>query len=221
VVPSFAVERTQKFLFMIKELMEQKEIPRIPVYADSPMGIHAVKIFLNHSEEFTPETKDLIARHGSPLTWPGFHFASTVPESKEINASHFPTIIVSSNGMCMGGRIQHHLIQRLPDPRNLILFIGYQAVGTRGRQIKDGAPQVKIFGEIVQVRAQIESLEQFSDHADIDELIEWLRSFKKTPLNTHIVHGEPDSAEALREEIEKQLGWEVDTAHYMEKAEIP
>ena len=220
VVPAFAVERTQKFLFLLKELMEANRIPRIPVYADSPMGIHAVQIFLKHSEEFSQETREMIARHGSPLKWPGFHFASTAQESKRINESHFPSIIVSSNGMCMGGRIQHHLIQRLPDPRNLVLFIGYQAMGTRGQQIKEGAREVKIFGEIVPVRAQVAALEQFSDHADVDELLEWLHSFKKTPQSTHIVHGEPDSAEALRQEISKQLGWTVNTAHYMEKDPI-
>lgn len=220
VVPAFAVERTQKFLFLLKDLMEQKLIPRVPVYADSPMGIHAVQIFLKHSEEFSPETKELIARHGTPLQWPGFHFASTAQESKRINESHFPSIIVSSNGMCMGGRIQHHLIQRLPDPRNLIMFIGYQAVGTRGRQIKEGAHEVKIFGEIVPVRAQVAALEQFSDHADVDELLEWLRTFTKTPQSTHIVHGEPDSAEALRQTIVAQLGWQVDKAQYMQKDEI-
>ncbi len=220
VVPAFAVERTQKFLFLLKELMEQNRIPRIPVFADSPMGIHAVQIFLKHSEEFSAGTREMIARHGSPLQWPGFHFASTAQESKRINENHYPSVIVSSNGMCMGGRIQHHLIQRLPDPRNLVLFIGYQAVGTRGRQIKEGAHEVKIFGEIVPVRAQVAALEQFSDHADVDELLEWLRTFHRTPQSTHIVHGEPDSAEALRQQIVQQLHWNVDTAKYMAKAEI-
>jgi metallo-beta-lactamase family protein len=220
VVPSFAVERTQKFLFLLKELMEQNKIPRIPVYADSPMGIHAVQIFLKHVEEYSAETKALIGLYGSPLKWAGFHFAATAEESKAINGSRYPSIIVSSNGMCMGGRIQHHLIRRLPDPRNLVLFIGYQAVGTRGRQIKEGAHEVKIFGEIVPVRAQVAALEQFSDHADVDELLEWLRTFTKIPMSTHIVHGEPDSAEALRQAITTQLGWTVDTAHYMQKDEI-
>jgi metallo-beta-lactamase family protein len=220
VVPAFAVERTQKFLFMLKELMDRKQIPQIPVHADSPMGIHAVEIFLKHSEEFSSETRDLIARHGSPLHWPGFHFAATAEQSKLINGSHYPSIIVSSNGMCMGGRIQHHLIQRLPDPHNLLLFIGYQAIGTRGRQIKDGAHEVKIFGEIVPVRAQVAALEQFSDHADVDELLEWLSTFKKTPRATHIVHGEPDSAEALRQAITQHLSWNVDIARYLQKDEI-
>jgi metallo-beta-lactamase family protein len=220
VVPSFAVERTQKFLFLLKELMENHQIPKLPVFADSPMAIHAVQIFLKHAEEFTEETKQLIARFGSPLEWPGFHFASTAADSKQINQSRYPSIIVSSNGMCMGGRIQHHLMQRLPDPRNLIMFIGFQAVGTRGRQIKEGAPEVKIFGQIIPVRAQVAALEQFSDHADVDELLEWLRTFGKQPQSTHIVHGEPDSAEALRQAITQQLKWNVDVAKYMQKDEV-
>jgi metallo-beta-lactamase family protein len=220
VVPAFAVERTQKFLFLLKELMEQKQIPRVPVHADSPMGIHAVEVFLKHGEEFSDEARELIARHGSPLQWPGFHFALTTEESKRINQSRFPSVIVSSSGMCEGGRIQHHLIQRLPDPRNLVLFIGFQAVGTRGRLIKDGAREVKLFGEMVPVRAQIAALEQFSDHADVDELLEWLGSFMNTPQNTHIVHGEPDAAEALRQAIIKELEWTVDVAQYMQKVEV-
>lgn len=220
IVPSFAVERTQKFLFLIKQLMEEGKIPRVPVYADSPMAIEAVNIFLKHSEEFTDETKEMIARFGSPLSWPGFTFARTAAESKKINDSHYPCIIVSSNGMAMGGRIQHHLIQRLPNPKNLILFIGFQAVGTRGRQIKDGEKQVKIFGQIIPVRAQVAALEQFSDHADTPEMLEWLKTFKKRPEITYLVHGEPDSAQALQAAITSQLGWRVEIAQYMEKATL-
>ncbi len=174
----------------------------------------------NTAKNSAAETKALIARYGSPLQWPGFHFAATAEESKSINSSRYPSIIVSSNGMCEGGRIQHHLIQRLPDPRNMVLFVGYQAVGTRGRQIKEGAHEVKIFGQIVPVRAQVAVLEQFSDHADVDELLEWLHTFSKVPRSTHIVHGEPDSAEALRQAIATQLGWTVDTARYLQKDEI-
>jgi len=220
VVPAFAVERTQKFLFLIKEMMEEGMIPRMPVYADSPMAIHAVKIFLKHSEEFSVETKQLIKKFGSPEEWPNLHFALTPQESKKINDSKYPSIIVSANGMCTGGRIQHHLIQKLPDPRNLILFIGFQAVGTRGRQIKDGEKQVKIFGQIVPVRAQVAALEQFSDHADTPELLEWLRAFKKQPGVTHLVHGDPDASAALRESIEKELHWNVDVAQYMQRVDV-
>lgn len=219
-VPAFAVERTQKFLFMLKELMETNQIPRLPVFADSPMAINAVKIFLKHSEEFSQETKDLIAKHGSPLNWDGFNFCSTPQESKKINDSRYPCIIVSANGMCTGGRIQHHLLLRLPDPRNLILFIGYQAVGTRGRQIKDGEPQVKIFGQIIPVRAQVAAIEQFSDHADTPEMLEWMKSFTAAPKQTYLVHGEPAAAAALRLAIATTLKWNVDIAEYMQKREI-
>lgn len=220
IVPSFAVERTQKFLFLIKELMEDGQIPRVPVYADSPMAIEAVKIFLKHSEEFNDQTKQLIAKFGSPLEWPGFTFARTSAESKKINESHYPCVIVSSNGMAMGGRIQHHLLQRLPDPKNLVLFIGFQAVGTRGRQIKDGEKQVKIFGQVVPVRAQVAALEQFSDHADTPELLEWLRTFKKQPEVTYLVHGEPDSSGALKAAMESELRWDVKIAQYMQQVTV-
>ena len=139
VVPAFAVERTQKFLFMLKELMESGQMPRVPVYCDSPMAIKAVEIFLKHSEEYTPEAADLIKKYGSPLEWQGFTFALTAEQSKKINDSHFPSIIISSSGMVTGGRILHHLAQRLPDPRNLVIFIGFQAPGTRGAIIKGRA----------------------------------------------------------------------------------
>src|SRR5439155_4500414 len=173
VVPAFAVERTQKFLFMLKDLMESGQIPRVPVHADSPMAIQAVEIYLKHTDEFSEEAKQLISRYGSPLTWPDFHFDTTPEQSKKINDSRYPTIIVSSSGMVTGGRILHHLIQRLPDPRNLILFIGFQAPGTRGATIKGGVKELKIFGQMVPVRAQVAALEQFSDHADTPELLEW------------------------------------------------
>lgn len=220
IVPAFAVERTQKFLFLLKELMEAGQIPRVPVFADSPMAIEAVEIFLKHSEEFSEPTRKMIAKYGSPLSWQGFTFARTAAESKKINDSHYPCIIVSSNGMAMGGRIQHHLLQRLPDHRNLILFIGFQAVGTRGRQIKDGEQQVKIFGQVVPVRAQTAALEQFSDHADTAELLQWLRTFKKAPEVTYLVHGEPDSAKALEQAIESELHWPVEIAQYMQQVSV-
>ena len=220
VVPAFAVERTQKFLFMLKELMESGQIPRIPIFCDSPMAIKAVDIFLKHSEDYTVQAADLIKKYGSPLTWPGVTFAQTGEESKKINDSHYPSIIISSSGMATGGRIQHHLAQRLPDPKNLVLFIGFQAPGTRGFTIKSGAPEVKIFGEFVPIRAQVAALEQFSDHADPPELLEWLRTFKSNPGVTYLVHGEPAASAQLRDTIRKELAWNVQVAQYMEKVEV-
>jgi metallo-beta-lactamase family protein len=220
VVPAFAVERTQKFLFMLKELMESGQIPRIAVYADSPMAIQAVEIFLKHSEEYSEEARQLIQKYGSPLEWPGFTFASTPEESKRINQSRFPSVIVSSSGMVTGGRIQHHLAQRLPDPRNTVIFIGFQAPGTRGFTIKNGAPEVKIYGEIVPIRAQIASLEQFSDHADTPELLQWLRTFRKKPATTFLVHGEAAASSQLRDTMASDLGWNVQIAQWMQKVEV-
>jgi len=220
VVPAFAVERTQKFLFMLKELMEAGQIPRVPVFADSPMAIKAVEIYLKHSEEYSDEAKRLIGQYGSPLTWTGFSFASTPAESKKINDSRYPCIIVSSSGMVTGGRIQHHLAQRLPDPKNMVIFIGFQAPGTRGATIKSGAPEVKIYGEIVPIRAQVLAFEQFSDHADPPELLQWLRTFTAKPRTTYLVHGEPAASSQLRDNMTKELGWNVQVAQWMQKVEV-
>ena len=197
VVPAFAVERTQKFLFLLKELMESGQIPRVPVHTDSPMAIKAVQVFLKHEEEFSDETKAQIKKYGSPLHWPNFYFDTTQDDSKKINELKSPCIIVSASGMVAGGRVLHHLAQRLPDPRNLVLFIGFQAPGTRGYSIKNGDTEVKMLGEVVPIRAQVAALEEFSDHADTPELLQWLRTFKHPPKQTFLVHGEPAAASQL------------------------
>ncbi len=220
VVPAFAVERTQKFLFLLKELMETEQIPRVPVHADSPMAIKAVQIFLKHSEEFTAETKALIGKYGSPLEWSNFYFDITQQDSKQINDSRYPTIIVSSSGMATGGRILHHLMLRLPDPRNLVLFIGFQAPGTRGFTIKNGAETAKMFGQQVPIRARVAALEQFSDHADTPELLEWLHTFRRKPEEIYLVHGEPAASSELRNAMIEALGWNVQVASYRQKVQV-
>jgi metallo-beta-lactamase family protein len=220
VVPAFAVERTQKFVFILKDMMEKGQIPRVPVFCDSPMAIKAVDIFLKHTEEYTDMTREFIAKYGSPLQWEGFTFALTPAESKKINDSRYPCIIISSSGMVTGGRIQHHLAQRLPDPRNTVIFIGFQAPGTRGATIKGGAQEVKIFGEIIPIRAQIAAFEQFSDHADPPELLQWLRTFTRKPGSTYLVHGEPAASSQLRDLMAQELGWNVQVAQWMQKVEI-
>ncbi len=220
VVPAFAVERTQKFVFMLKELMELGQAPRIPVYCDSPMAIKAVEIFLKHTEEYSDATKQLITKYGSPLTWDGFVFAQTAQDSKKINDNKSPCIIISSSGMVTGGRVLHHLAQRLPDRQNTVVFIGFQAPGTRGFTIKSAAPEVKIFAEMVPIRAQIAALEQFSDHADTPELLEWLHTFANKPNVTYLVHGEPEASSQLRDSMTKELGWNVQVAQWMQKVEI-
>ena len=220
VVPAFAIERTQKFVFILKHLMESGQIPRIPVFCDSPMAINAVEIFLKHDEEYSDETREMIRRYGSPLQWPGFTFASTPEESKKINSVLSPVIIISSSGMVTGGRVLHHLAQRLPDPKNLVLFIGFQAPGTRGFAIKSKADEVKIYGDLVPIRAQVAALEQFSDHADPPELLQWLRTFRNRPATTYLVHGEPDASGELRDLMQRELGWKVEVAEYKEKVGV-
>jgi len=220
-VPAFAIERTQKFVFILKHLIESGQIPRLPVFCDSPMAIKAVEIFLQHDEEYSEETRDMIRKYGSPLKWPGFTFASTPEESKQINAAMMPSVIISSSGMATGGRILHHLAQRLPDPRNLVLFIGFQAPGTRGFTIKSNSDVVKIYGDYVPIRAKVAALEQFSDHADPPELLQWLHTFRNQPAATYLVHGEPNASALLRDTMKKELGWNVQVAQYLEKVELP
>jgi len=220
VVPAFAIERTQKFIFILKHLMESGQIPRMPVFCDSPMAIKAVEIFLKHDEEYSEETREMIRRYGSPLEWPGFTFASTPEESKKINSVLSPVIIISSSGMVTGGRILHHLTQRLPEPKNLVLFIGFQAPGTRGFAIKSKADEVKIYGDFVPIRAQVAALEQFSDHADPPELLQWLHTFRNRPATTYLVHGEPDASGQLRDLMQRELEWKVQVAEYKEKVGV-
>jgi metallo-beta-lactamase family protein len=205
---------------MLKELMESGEMPRVPVFADSPMAIKAMNVFLEHTEEFSESTRSLIHRYGSPLAWEGFTFAEKAEDSRKINDVRYPCIIVSSSGMVAGGRILHHLMRRLPDPRNLVLFIGFQAQGTRGAIIKSGARVVKMFGEEIPIRAQVAALEQFSDHADTPELLQWLRTFPQAPGITYLVHGEPEASAMLRKAIVRELGWSVEAAEYLEKVPV-
>jgi len=149
-----------------------------------------------------------------------FYLRLYAQESKKINAVLTPVVIISSSGMVTGGRILHHLAQRLPDPKNLVLFIGFQAPGTRGSAIKSGSKDVKIYGDYVAIRAQVAALEQFSDHADPPELLQWLRTFRNRPGSTYLVHGEPDASSQLREAMTKELGWTVEVAQYLEKVEL-
>lgn len=220
VVPAFAVERTQKLLFMLKSMMEAGDIPRVPIHVDSPMAIKAVRIFMEHAGEFSAETKDLIDRFGSPTEWPNVFFDLTQQQSKKINESNYPAIIISSSGMVTGGRVLHHLIHRLPDARNTVMFIGFQAPGTRGAIIKSGAPSVRIFSREVAIRAQVVAIDQFSDHADTAELQEWLQTFQEPPDVTYLVHGEPNAAAMMRDAFQQELKLNVKVAEYMQKVEV-
>jgi metallo-beta-lactamase family protein len=217
VIPSFAVGRTQTLLYLIRDMKVRGMIPDLPTYVDSPMAQHVTEVFCRHIEDFDQEAKAVFQKTGEcPVLCSKMEFVDTPEESKKINSMRFPAIIVSASGMATGGRILHHLKYRLPDPRNTILFVGYQSVGTRGQLLKDGARQIKIHGEVIPVRAQIRSIEAFSGHADSVEILKWLKKFKEAPKMTFVVHGEPESSQALASEIRRSLGWKTHVPELLE-----
>ena len=221
VIPSFAVGRTQTLLYLLRDMRLRGVIPDLPIFVDSPMALRVTDVFCRHVDIFDEEAKAVFRKTGQcPLLSPNLRFAHSKEESQKINDVRYPAIIISSSGMATGGRILHHLKYRLPDPRNTILFVGYQAVGTRGQFLRDGAREIKIHGEMVPVRAQIKNIEVFSGHADSAEIMRWLRSFKQPPKMTFIVHGEDDSRQALAEEIRSTLGWKTHIPEYLETYNI-
>ncbi len=206
-VPAFAVGRTQDLLYILRSLEEEGRIPRLPIYLDSPMAIEATAIYARHPEEHDAETAGIEARGGRPFVPSRLRISPTTAESKRLNDLEGPGIVIAGSGMATGGRILHHLRQRLPDERTTVLFVGYQAAGTRGRLLRDGAKDLRIFGEDVAVRATIMTTDALSAHADQGEILRWLRGFTRPPAMTYVVHGEPEAAAALREAITRELAW--------------
>jgi metallo-beta-lactamase family protein len=217
VIPSFAVGRTQELLYLLRELIEQKKLHSLPIHVDSPMAIDVTNLYEKHQEDESVELRTLEAQGVKPFSPPNLHFDKTVDDSKQLNDARFPMIIISASGMATGGRVLHHLERRLPDPRNTVLFVGFQAAGTRGQAIQSGAQAVKMYGHQVPVRARIETIESLSAHADYGEILAWLKRFSKAPGRTFMVHGEPKASEALRQRIVQQLQWQVSVPSYLEK----
>ncbi len=214
VIPSFAVGRTQEILYEINKLKDEKEdeefkrkyktLMKADVYVDSPLAISATEVFRENTNLFEPEVREEIMRGDNPLEFPGLHFTRTAEESKALNEDPRPSIIISASGMCDVGRIKHHLKHNIWNPKSTILFVGYQAPGTLGYQIVNGAKTVKIFGEEFAVNARVEYIEGYSGHADQEGLMDFIYSFIKKPKNIFLVHGEPESQEVLRDKIEKE-----------------
>ncbi|HQK11865.1 MAG TPA: MBL fold metallo-hydrolase [Candidatus Marinimicrobia bacterium] len=219
-IPSFAVGRTQELLYTIRELEEANRIPHLPIYMDSPLAIKATKIFSKNKQDFDLKSKTLELKGKNVLETAKLHFAQTQEESKAINKIKSNAIIISASGMATGGRILHHLFNRLPDPKNTVLFIGYQAVGTRGRTILDGAESVKIHGQYVPIRAHIEGTSCFSAHADYHEILAWLSNFNSVPRKVFIVHGEPEPARSLSDKINRHFGWSTELPEYLGQYQI-
>ncbi|MCX7894979.1 MAG: MBL fold metallo-hydrolase [Thermoanaerobaculum sp.] len=205
-IPAFAVGRAQEVLYYLRELEDEGEITLPPVFLDSPMAREAMTLYRQATSEHDAETQKRGAEE-DPFAPTTLSVVTTVAQSKSLNALPGPAVIISASGMATGGRILHHLRHRLPHPHNTLLFVGFQAKGTRGRRILDGEPTVKIFGEHVPVRAEIAQLSCLSAHADRDELLIWMRQAPQAPQRVFVTHGEPSASLALKELIQQQLGW--------------
>jgi metallo-beta-lactamase family protein len=206
-IPAFAVGRSQEILYDLRRLEAEGRIPALPVYLDSPMAIQATVVYAAHPEEHDTELRRASTGGARPFAPRRFHLSQTVDESKRLNDTAGPGVIVAGSGMATGGRILHHLKRRLPDPKTTVLFVGYQAAGTRGRLLKDGADEIRMLGVTVPVKAEIMVSDAYSAHADREEILRWLGGFKRPPSITYVVHGEADAAEALRDAIQSRLGW--------------
>jgi metallo-beta-lactamase family protein len=207
VVPSFAVGRTQELMWTLRQLEEAQRIPLVAVYVDSPLGAAVTELYCRHLDEHDLEMAALVDAARSPLACRLTHVVASVDESKRLNATRGPLVIIAGSGMATGGRVLHHLKHRLPDHRNTVLLVGYQAEGTRGRALQEGAKFIKIHGETVPVRARVETIDGLSAHADRNEILRWLRGFRRPPARTYVVHAESSAATALARTIERDLGW--------------
>jgi metallo-beta-lactamase family protein len=216
IIPAFAIGRTQELIYTIRRMEDAGEIPTVPVHVDSPMGIEATEIYCRHIEEHDFEMQQLRNRESCPIASRYMVVDKTPEQSKAINGLRGPLIIISASGMATGGRVLHHLKHRLPNPDTTVLLAGYQAEGTRGRSLQDGAKEIRMLGEVVPVRAKIKVLDGFSAHADQGEILRWLGTFKKPPRVTYIVHGEPPAANALSEAIRDRLRWKVEIPRYQQ-----
>jgi len=211
-VPAFAVGRSQEILYDLCRLEQAGRIPALPVYLDSPMAIQASAAYAAHPEEHDVDLRRAEAGGGRPFAPRRFHLSRTVEDSKRLNLTDGPGVIIAGSGMATGGRILHHLRRLLPVEATTVLFVGYQAAGTRGRLLRDGARTIKMLGEAVPVRAQILVSDAYSAHADRGEILRWLGGFARPPAMTYVVHGEPPAAAALRDAIESRLGWPATVA---------
>jgi metallo-beta-lactamase family protein len=219
IIPAFAIGRVEEVLYWLKKLEDEGRVPVLPVYVDSPMAIQALQYYRQHAAELDPDARPARGEVCAFCT-ARFEPVETSRESQEVVDRPGPSVVISASGMATGGRVLHHLEAGLSDPRNTVLFVGFQAAGTRGRNLIEGATQVKMFGRFIPVQARIEKLNAMSAHADADEIIKWLRTFPSAPGVTYLVHGEPPAQVALRARIQRELGWNVRIPEYGEKVVV-
>jgi len=218
IIPSFAIGRVEELLYWLKRLEDDRRIPILPVYVDSPMAAGALQFYTNRLNEL--DVDEIGARHACVFCTTRLTLVSSPQQSMELVASSRPAIVISSSGMATGGRVLHHLAATLPDARNTVLFVGYQAAGTRGRSLCDGAKTVRLHGRDIPVAARIERIDAMSAHADANEIMRWLSGFSRAPRRTFLVHGEPPALEALRSRIVRERGWDVHVAVHRERVNL-
>ncbi|MCM3869188.1 MAG: MBL fold metallo-hydrolase [Pyrinomonadaceae bacterium] len=213
-IPAFAVGRTQELLYLIRELEDEKAIPIIPVYVDSPMAAAATTVYGNRKEEHDEAYASVLARKQHPLRTHSLVTVSSSAESKRLNNVHGARVIISASGMMTGGRVLHHALRLVPDLEATVVFVGYQAAGTTGRRILDGEDDVKILGQWVPVRCRLARIGGFSAHADWKEILHWLEGMPAAPRRTFLTHGEPAAANAMASHIKERFGWTVEVPVY-------
>jgi metallo-beta-lactamase family protein len=219
-IPAFAVDRTQELIWALRQLEEAGRIPVLPVYLDSPLAIQITDVYRRHAEELHPDLKHLTDQSESPLQSRNFQATPSREESKTLNSKKGPMIIIAGSGMATGGRILHHLEHRLADPGTTVLLVGFQAQGTRGRLLQDGAATLRLHGRDIPVHARVESVHGLSAHGDRNDIFRWLTGFKAPPRQTYLVHGEPASAAALAETIGTKLHWQARPARDREIVDL-
>lgn len=215
IIPAFAVGRTQLVMYYLFQLMEKGKIPKVPIFLDSPMAINATKLYQDYKSDHQLAAV-LEEDDRNPFDHPQLHYFQKQEQSRSLNEYRGNAIIISASGMATGGRVLHHLFHHLPDEKNGVIFVGYQAEGTRGRRLIEGEPEIRIYGREVSVKAKIYQIEGLSAHADQSELLDWAEGFSTKPKITFIIHGEEKSASTLGQKLEEELGWRTVIPTYLE-----
>jgi metallo-beta-lactamase family protein len=220
VIPAFAIGRTQTFMYYLRQLENLQRVPKVPVYVDSPMALNATQLYLKHNEDHDLQFARDEQNGGDPLSVHEFHLTRSVEESKGINNVKTPCIIISASGMVTGGRVLHHLAQRLGDARNCVILGGFQAEGTRGRALQEGAKTLSLYGRMVPVLAEIVEMGQLSAHAGKSELMRWLTGLQVPPKQVYLTHGEPAAAQSLQQAITEKFRWKAAVARYLDTVDF-
>ena len=220
VIPSFALERSQELLYHLNELFLRKEIPSLSVFLDSPMAIRITEVFKHHVELFDKEMMQRLRQGDSCFNFENLKMVQSTEESKAINYETKSSIIIAGSGMVTGGRVKHHIVNNITRPESTILFVGYQAIGTPGRILLDGAKEIRLFGQTYAVKANIEKIDGFSSHADHDGLLAWLSDIRKPPLRVFVTHGEEKAATSFAKILSEKTGWKTDVPQYRDTVEL-